>query len=40
MYVERRAERLGRTPPTISFPLKKLADAGAVKSYKTQYYTM
>ena len=40
MYVERLAERLGLTPPTISFHLKKLADAGAVKSYKTQYYTM
>lgn len=40
MYVERLAERLGLTPPTISFHLKKLADAGAVKSCKTQYYTM
>ena len=40
MYVERLAERLGLTPPTISFHLKKLADAGAVRSYKTQYYTM
>lgn len=40
MYVERLAERLGLTPPTISFHLKKLADAGAVHSYKTQYYTM
>ena len=40
MYVERLAERLGLTPPTISFHLKKLSDAGAVKSYKTQYYTM
>lgn len=40
MYVERLAERLGLTPPTISFHLKKLAEAGAVKSYKTQYYTM
>ena len=40
MYVERLAERLGLTPPTISFHLKKLADAGAVKNYKTQYYTM
>ncbi len=40
MYVERLAERLGLTPPTISFHLKKLADAGAVTSYKTQYYTM
>ena len=40
MYVERLAERLGLTPPTISFHLKKLADAGAVRAYKTQYYTM
>ena len=30
MYVERLAERLGLTPPTVSFHLKKLADAGAV----------
>lgn len=40
MYVERLAERLDLTPPTISFHLKKLADAGAVRAYKTQYYTM
>lgn len=40
MYVERLAERLGLTAPTISFHLKKLADAGAVASYKNQYYTM
>lgn len=40
MYVERLAERLGLTPPTISFHLKKLADAGAVSSCKSQYYTM
>lgn len=40
MYVERLAERLGLTPPTISFHLKKLTDAGAVSSYKNQYYTM
>lgn len=40
MYVERLAERLGLSAPTVSFHLKKLADAGAVKSYKTQYYTM
>ena len=39
MYVERLAERLGLTPATISFHLKKLEDAGAVKSYKDQYYT-
>lgn len=40
MYVERLAERLDLTPSTISFHLKKLADAGAVRSYKNQYYTM
>ncbi len=40
MYVERLAERMGLTPPTVSFHLKKLAEAGAVASYKSQYYTM
>ena len=40
MYVERLAERLGLTPATISFHMKKLEDAGAVRSYKEQYYTM
>lgn len=40
MYVERLAERLGLTAATISFHLKKLAEAGAVSSYKNQYYTM
>lgn len=40
MYVERLAERLGITASTVSFHLKKLADAGAVTSYKSQYYTM
>lgn len=40
MYVERLAERLGITASTVSFHLKKLADAGAVRSYKSQYYTM
>lgn len=40
MYVERLAERLDLTPPTISFHLKKLEDAGAVESYKDQYYMM
>ena len=40
MYVERLAERLGLTAPTVSFHLKKLADAGAVVSYKNQYYMM
>lgn len=40
MYVERLAERLGLSAPTVSFHLKKLADAGLVRSYKAQYYTM
>ena len=40
MSVERLAERLGLTPATISFHLKKLEDAGAVTSHKEQYYTM
>ena len=40
MYVERLAERLGLTAPTVSFHLKKLTDAGAVTSYKSQYYMM
>lgn len=40
MYVERLAERLGLSAPTVSFHLKKLAAVDAVRSYKTQYYTM
>ncbi|MDR0915935.1 MAG: metalloregulator ArsR/SmtB family transcription factor [Oscillospiraceae bacterium] len=40
MYVERLAERLGLTPPTISFHLKKLESVGAVSSARSQYYTM
>lgn len=40
MYVERLAERLGITPPTVSFHLKKLTEAGLVTSYKSQYYMM
>lgn len=40
MYVERLAQRLNLTPPTVSFHLKKLEDAGAVTSKKDQYYTM
>ena len=40
MYVERLAERLGLSAPTVSFHLKKLSDAGAVRAYKNQYYTM
>lgn len=40
MYVERLAERLGLSPPTVSFHLKKLEDAGIVVSRKEQYYTV
>lgn len=40
MYVERLAERLDLSAATVSFHLKKLTDAGAVTSYKSQYYTM
>src|SRR5699024_6539161 len=40
MYVERLAQRLGLTAATVSFHLKKLAQAGAVSSYKSEYYTM
>ena len=40
MYVERLAERLGISAPTVSFHLKKLAEAGTVTSYKSQYYMM
>lgn len=40
MYVERLAERLGISAATVSFHLKKLAEVGAVRSYKSQYYMM
>lgn len=40
MYVERLAERLAISASTVSFHLKRLAQAGAVTSYKSQYYTM
>jgi len=40
MYVERLAERLGVSAPTISFHLKKLEEIGAVSSRKEQYYVM
>lgn len=40
MYVERLAERLGISASTVSFHLKKLAEVGAVTSYKSQYYMM
>ena len=40
MYVERLAERLGLSPPTISFHLKKLEASGIVEARKEQYYVM
>lgn len=40
MYVELLAQRLGLTPATISFHLKKLEEAGLVTSRTEQYYTM
>lgn len=40
MYVERLSEMLDLSAPTISFHLKKLEAAKAVKSRKEQYYTM
>lgn len=40
MYVEQLAQRLELTPPTVSFHLKKLLNAGAVRCYKSQYYMM
>ena len=40
MYVERLAERLGLSPATISFHLKKLEEAGLVTSRQEQYYTI
>lgn len=40
MYVELLAQRLERTPSTISFHLKKLEEAGVVTSQKEQYYTV
>ena len=40
MYAERLSERLGLTPATISFHMKKLEDAGAVTSRREQYYTV
>jgi biotin operon repressor len=38
MYVERLSKRLGLTPSTISFHLKKLENAGIVYAKKEQYY--
>jgi biotin operon repressor len=40
MYVELLAQRLELTPPTVSFHLKKLMDAGLVQSSKEQYYVV
>lgn len=40
LYVELLSERLGLSPSTVSFHLKKLAEVGAVTSRKEQYYTM
>lgn len=40
LYVERLAERLGLSPSTVSFHLKRLWEAGAVTVQKCQYYTV
>lgn len=40
MYVEQLAERLGLSPSTVSFHLKKLESAGLVSAQKEQYYMM
>ncbi|MGM9521368.1 MAG: metalloregulator ArsR/SmtB family transcription factor [Oscillospiraceae bacterium] len=40
MYSERLAERLGLSPATVSFHMKKLEEAGLVASHKEQYYTV
>lgn len=40
MYVELLSERLELTPSTVSFHLKKLMDAGLVRSKKEQYYVV
>ena len=40
MYTELLAERLGITPSTVSFHMKKLEEAGIVVSRKEQYYTV
>lgn len=40
MDVERLAGRLELQPPTVSFHLKKLSEAGLVTSYRSQYYAM
>ncbi len=40
MYTELLAERLGLTPSTVSFHMKKLEEAGLIVSRKEQYYTV
>jgi hypothetical protein len=40
MYVELLAERVGLSPSTVSFHLKKLLNANIVSSKKEQYYTI
>ena len=40
MYVEILAERIGLTPATVSFHLKKLQAAGLVEQKREQYYMM
>ena len=40
MYAERLAQRLGVTPATVSFHMKKLEENGLVTSRPDQYYTM
>ena len=40
MYTELLAERMGLTPSTVSFHMKKLEEAGLVISRKEQYYTI
>ena len=40
MDVERLADRLELTAPTVSFHLKKLSEANAVTARKEQYYTI
>ena len=40
MYTELLAERLGLTPSTVSFHMKKLEEAGLAVSRKEQYYTV
>lgn len=40
LYVELLSERLALAPSTVSFHLRKLAEAGIVSSYRTQYYVM